>query len=85
MIWITQAEYIKNYEIWIKFNDGIDGIVDLETTIKNDHREIFRELEDVEQFKRFRVDDDTIVWENGLDLAPEYLYELAEKRLKKVS
>jgi hypothetical protein len=85
MIWITQAEYIKNYEIWIKFNDGIDGIVDLETTIKNDHREIFRELEDVEQFKRFRVDDDTIVWENGLDLAPEYLYELAGKRLRKVS
>ena len=85
MIWITQAEHIKNYEIWIKFNDGIDGVVDLEPTIKNDHREIFRELEDVEQFKRFRVDDDTIVWENGLDLAPEYLYELAGKRLRKVS
>jgi hypothetical protein len=85
MIWITQVQHIKNYEIWIKFSDGIDGIVDLETTIKNDHREIFRELEDGEQFKRFRVDDDTIVWENGLDLAPEYLYELAEKRLKKVS
>jgi hypothetical protein len=85
MIWITQARHIKNYEIWIKFNDGIDGIVDLESTITNDHREIFRELEDEEQFKRFRVDDDTIVWENGLDLAPEYLYELALKTLKKVS
>jgi len=85
MRWITQARHIKNYEIWIKFNDGIDGIVDLESTITNDHREIFRELEDEEQFKRFRVDDDTIVWENGLDLAPEYLYELALKTLKKVS
>ncbi len=85
MKWITQAQYIKNYEIWIKFNDGTEGVVDLEPTITSDHREIFRELEDEDQFKRFRVDDDTIVWENGLDLAPEYLYELALKTLKKAS
>ena len=85
MIWITQAEYIKNYEIWIKFSDGIDGTVDLGPTITNDHREIFKELEHEEKFKRFRVEADTIVWENGLDLAPEYLYELALKTLKKVS
>jgi len=80
MIWIIEAKYIKSYKIWLKFNDGSEGIVDLESTIKNDHREIFRALSAEDQFKRFKVDADTIVWENGLDLAPEYLYELTLKK-----
>jgi len=85
MRWIIEAKHVKYYEIWIKFNDGVEGIVDLESTITNDHREIFRELKDEDQFRRFRVDADTIVWENGLDLAPEYLYDLTLKTLKKAS
>jgi hypothetical protein len=80
MIWIIEAKYIKSYKIWLKFNDGSEGIVDLEATIKNDHREIFRALRKEEQFKKFKVDADTIVWENGLDLAPEYLYELTLRK-----
>jgi hypothetical protein len=85
MRWIIEAKHVKYYEIWIKFNDGVEGIVDLQYTITNDHREIFRELKDEDQFRRFRVDADTIVWENGLDLAPEYLYDLTLKTLKKAS
>lgn len=85
MKWVTKAKYIKFYEIWLKFNDGIEGIVDLEPTITNDHREIFKELKDPEEFKKFKVDADTIVWENGLDLAPEYLYDLTIKTVKKAS
>jgi hypothetical protein len=85
MRWIIEAKHVKYYEIWIKFNDGVEGIVDLKSTIADDHREIFKELKDEDKFKRFRVDADTIVWENGLDLAPEYLYDLTLKTLKKAS
>lgn len=80
MKWITDAKYIKNYEIRLTFNDGIDGVVDLERIIKNDKREIFKELTDQEKFQHFSVDADTIVWENGLDLAPEFLYDLTLKK-----
>lgn len=34
----------------------------------------FSELKDLEQFKKVHVAFDTIEWENGLDLDPEYLY-----------
>jgi len=76
MKWVKKAKYIDSFKVWIKFNDNIEGIIDLESTIKNDHREIFKQLCDRHNFKRFKVKDDTLVWENGLDLAPEYLYDL---------
>jgi len=85
MKWIIEAKYIRAYEIWLRFNDGNEGVVDLESTITNDHREIFKALKDLEAFKKFKLDADTIIWENGLDLAPEYLYDLTIKAVKKAS
>ena len=77
MKWVTDAKHIDSYKIWLKFNDKTEGVVDLEAAIVNDRRNIFKALRDRECFKRFKVDMDTIVWENGLDLAPEYFYDLA--------
>jgi len=38
----------------------------------------FRELASPEAFKRVRMAFDTVEWENGLDLDPEYLYERSQ-------
>lgn len=35
----------------------------------------FAELKDINEFKKVRVTFDTVEWENGLDLDPEFLYE----------
>jgi len=75
MVWIKEAEYIEDYKISITFNNGESGIIDLKEVICNDKRAIFMELVDVAKFRQFRVDFDTIVWRNGLDLAPEFLYD----------
>jgi len=77
MIWVTQAEYLSGYRIRVAFNDGSTGVVDLEETIVNDTRPIFRAVQPLDAFRRFHVEMDTIVWDNGLDLAPEYLHRLA--------
>jgi len=39
----------------------------------------FAELRDINEFKKVRVAFDTIEWENGLDLDPEFLYEKSVK------
>ena len=75
MAWVVDSKYLQQYQIWIKFNDGKEGIVDLADLILNDSREIFSQLKDLNRFKSFKVEMDTIVWSNGADLAPEYLYE----------
>jgi len=74
IVHVKEAKYLHDYVIWIKFNDGIEGEVDLEHELTG---EIFGPLKDKELFKSFRVDLvlETIVWENGADLAPEFLHD----------
>lgn len=79
MVWVSKAEYIEDYMIRVTFNNDESGIIDLRETICRDERRLFKELIDIDRFKRFSVDFDTIVWENGLDLAPEYLYNFLKQ------
>jgi hypothetical protein len=76
MLNVIEAKYIKDYQIEVSFNDNLKGIVDLRNIIENDHRAIFQELRNKSKFSQIKVDMDTVVWENGLDLAPEFLHEL---------
>lgn len=71
---VKQAKYLHDYVIWVRFNDGTEGEVDLSGELEG---EIFGPLKDLQMFKSFNVDPvlETIVWENGADLAPEFLYE----------
>jgi hypothetical protein len=75
MIWVVDARITEGYKIEIKFNEGTDGIIDFQNIIANDRREIVQELLDKDKFQTVRVEYDTLVWENGVDFAPEYLYE----------
>ena len=78
MIWVTKAKHDQDYKIDISFNDGKSGTIDLYKFIFQDKRPIFEALKDKDCFQNFSVDMDTIVWPNGADLAPEFLYELLE-------
>lgn len=71
---VKEARYLHDYVIWLRFNDGAVGEVDLKEEL---YGEVFEPLKDLERFKDFKVDSDleTIVWGNGADLAPEFLYE----------
>lgn len=71
---VTEAKYLHDYTVWLRFNDGAEGEIDLGGELEG---EVFGPLADPEQFQRFRVDSElnTIVWENGADFAPEFLHE----------
>jgi hypothetical protein len=75
VIYVIHAKYLEDYKIHVQFNDKKEGIIDLKDTIFKDHRPIFKELTNLSLFKNLHVDKDTIVWSNGLDLAPEFLYQ----------
>jgi len=60
------------HRVWIRFDDGLEGEVDLAAELDG---EIFEPLRDPAYFARFSVDD-TLTWPNGADFAPEFLREL---------
>jgi len=73
MIHIENADYITDYKIKLRFNDKKEGIIDLKDFILHGKIKPFKRLQDIEKFKKFKVDY-TIKWDDDLDLAPEYLY-----------
>ncbi len=81
---VTNAEYVEDYVLNVTFNNGEFGTVDLQGEL---YGEMFSPLLDLEKFKDFRVDDeiDTIVWGNGADFAPEFLYEKMNPQLLHVA
>ncbi|MEY4768239.1 MAG: hypothetical protein RL637_878 [Pseudomonadota bacterium] len=78
MLHITQAEYKRDFLIEVAFNDGRSGVADLSSVLKGS---VFEELKDVIQFAQFELDKElnTLVWKNGADLAPEFIYYCAFK------
>lgn len=80
MIWVTEARALPDYRLYLRFSDGTEGEVDLKVLIAEDSRPVVAELRDPATFAAIRVDMDTVVWSNGFDLAPEFLYEKAHAR-----
>ena len=71
---VTAVEYLDGYRLRVTFSDGSIRDVDLEGQLDGP---IFDPLHDISYFMSARVDDDveTVVWDNGADIAPEYLYD----------
>jgi hypothetical protein len=75
MHFVKDVTYVSEYKLLLTFEDGIVRLVDLTPHLDG---EIFEPLKDINYFKTVRVnpDIDTIVWENGADVSPDFLYEI---------
>jgi hypothetical protein len=74
LVHVTSVATLDNYRLRLTFEDGTNGTVDLAGELWGP---IFEPLKDPERFAEVRLDDvcGTIVWPNGADFAPEWLYE----------
>ena len=81
MVKVISAKIMNDYNVYIKFNDGIDGILDFKNILEADHRKIVRDLLDIEMFKTVKVNLNTLYWDNDVDFAPDYLYEKIVKNI----
>ena len=76
MIEVVEAAYQEEFKIWLKFNTGESGVVDLKEVVQK--YKIAAPLLDPNEFKKFYLDAwPTLAWSCGFDLAPESLYERA--------
>ena len=70
---VVEAKYIEGHKVWLSFDDGACGRVDLSGELNGP---IFEPLKDVECFRQFLVRCNTLSWQNGADFAPEFLREI---------
>lgn len=84
MHFVKKAEYLGGYRVRLSFEDGSVRDVDLAPHLEG---AIFEPLKDVAYFKTLRVepDLDTIVWDNGADMSPDFLYEIGTAVRKSTS
>ncbi len=73
MFQVTEARWVRDFVLHLRFSDGLAGEVDLRDEL---HGPVFEPLRDVTLFRAFELHPElhTVVWENGADFAPEFLH-----------
>lgn len=80
MLHIKQAKYLSGKKLAVEFVE-YDGkyIIDMQDYINTKPFKLSQELNDESKFADFLIDHGVICWHNGFDIAPEYLFFLANK------
>jgi len=75
---VIQTAVVKLYVLDLSFADGVRRRIDVESVLFG---EMFEPLRDPARFAEATVDDvlGTVVWPNGADLSPEFLYACGEE------
>lgn len=71
---ITEARHLGDYRVWLRFDDGRQGIVDLADELWGEDLEMLR---DRDIFSNWQLDPGlaTLTWDHGIAFDPEDLYE----------
>ena len=77
---LIEASYAGEYSFKLKFSDGVSGTVDFTDELWG---EMFEPLKDKKLFASAKISPEipVLVWENGADFAPEFLYERAKQNV----
>lgn len=70
---ITECRAESNYTLWLRFDDGLEGSVNLGDLVLT---ESYRALSDEDIFSRVAIDPvaNVVTWGGGIKLDPEVLY-----------
>jgi hypothetical protein len=78
---IVAVKPLTGYQLWLTFEDGIEGVVDLSQLIG--FSDIFAPLQEAATFAQVQIhpvqiylETGTLIWQNGADLDPDVLYAI---------
>ena len=76
MVYVEEARYLDGYRLWLRFNTGDTGEVDLADLVAREPAAA--PLRDPALFAAFFLDPwPTVAWACGFDVAPEALFARA--------
>ncbi len=76
---VIEVKALDGCKLWLRFRDGTTGTVDLSAELWGP---MFEPLKDQALFERAAVHPElhTVMWPNGADLSPEFLYKEAAEQ-----
>jgi hypothetical protein len=66
-----------DYTLFLVFENGENGILDMKPFLDFG---VFQRIKELDRFKRVRIAFDTVEWDCGVDLDPEYIYAKCKTR-----
>jgi hypothetical protein len=78
---VTAVKALAEYKIWVKFSDGVEGVVALNDLAG---KGIFSFWNNYENFQKVYVDAETdaIAWNENLDICPTTVYQELTGKIK---
>ena len=68
---------MRGFVVATRFDDGTEKQVDISQWFKGP---VFKALRESKFFKKFFIEAGTLAWPNGVDIAPEALYQAEDVR-----
>lgn len=66
-----EVKPLENFLLYIKFQNGEEKIYDMKEMLKFD---FYKNLRNIENFKKVKIYGITLKWSTGEDIAPEKIY-----------
>lgn len=74
---VTEAKRVRGFVIATRFDDGTEKHIDVSRLFRGP---VFKPLKNEAFFRKFFIEAGTLAWPNGVDIAPEALYEADDVR-----
>ncbi|WP_295878646.1 DUF2442 domain-containing protein [uncultured Thiohalocapsa sp.] len=68
---VTSVDVNEDFTLSLGFSTGASGTLDMKPYLDFG---VFRRLRDLDAFRTAHVAFDTVAWEGGIDLDPEFVY-----------
>jgi len=68
---VTKVVSREDFTLAVEFDNGDTGVLDMKPYLEFG---VLQKIADYEQFKRVHVGFDTVEWDCGVDLDPEFVY-----------
>ena len=72
---VAEVRVGSGYKLWVRFFDGTAGYVDMAGLINSEEAGVFSALQDPAKFAAARIELGAVTWPDGIDLAPDAMYE----------
>jgi hypothetical protein len=71
---VAHVEALPGYRLDVTFNDGTNGMVEMETFLASPDAGVFETLRDDSVFRQVRIELGAVTWPGDLDLAPDAMH-----------